>query len=189
MESLTIQLPPHCVEHLWEILDEIPPTQRRSSIKKWHRVLGELRSMSLALQGLRSIFSTMQNALALKTGGRLALDKGVHHALEDLRWMQENISTGPTRIAEVVPLPPVAKGHHDAYRLGAGGIWFPSPHLAPCLGFTSTQPLVWLHRWPDYISSWLVTADNPHGSITKSYLEHAGGCLHLDALSQCFNIW
>ncbi len=50
----------------------------------------------------------MQNTLALKTGGRLALDKDVHHALEDFRWMQENISTRPTWITEVVPLPPVA---------------------------------------------------------------------------------
>jgi hypothetical protein len=131
----------------------------------------------------------MQNALASKAGGRLALDEGVHHALEDFWWMQENISTRPTRIAEVVPLPPVAKGHHDASGLGAGGIWFPGPHLAPRLGFTSTQLLVWQHRWPDFISSWLVMADNPHGSITNSDLELAGGLLHLDALSQCFDIW
>ncbi len=33
-ESLTIRLPPHRVERLWEILDEIPPTQRWISIKK-----------------------------------------------------------------------------------------------------------------------------------------------------------
>jgi hypothetical protein len=144
--------------------------------------------MSLALPGSRSIFSTMQNALALKTGGRLALDKGVHYALEDFWWMQKNISTRLTWIAEVVPLPPVAKGQ-DASELGAGGIWFPGPHLAPRLGFTSPQPLVWRHRWPDFISSWLVTADNPHGSITNSDSELAGGLLHLDALSQCFDIW
>jgi hypothetical protein len=87
----------------------------------------------------------MQNALTSKTGGRLALDKGVHHALEDFWWMQENISTRPTQIAEVVPLPPVSEGHHDASGLGAGGIWFPGPHPAPRLGFTSTQPLVWQH--------------------------------------------
>jgi hypothetical protein len=43
--------------------------------------------MPLALPGLRNIFSTMQNGLALKTGGRLALDKGVHHALEYFWWM------------------------------------------------------------------------------------------------------
>ncbi len=33
-----------------------------------------------------------------------------------------------------------------------------------------------------------VTADNPHGSITNSNLELAGGLLHLDATIQCFNI-
>ncbi len=33
-ESLTICLPPHRVERLWEILDEIPPTQHQISIKK-----------------------------------------------------------------------------------------------------------------------------------------------------------
>jgi hypothetical protein len=58
--------------------------------------------MSLALPGLRNIFSTMQNALALKTGGRLALDKGVHHALDNFWWMQVNISTCHTQIAEVL---------------------------------------------------------------------------------------
>jgi hypothetical protein len=83
----------------------------------------------------------MQNVLASKTGGRLALDKGVHHGLEDFRWMQENISTRPTQM----PLLPVAKGHHDASGLGADGNWLPGPHLAPRLGFTSTQPIVWRH--------------------------------------------
>ncbi len=188
MESLTICLPPHHVERLWEILDKIPPTQRQISIKKWHKVLGELCSMSFALPGSRNIFSTMQNVLASKTGGHLAFDKGVHHALEDFRWMQENISSHPTQIAEVVPLLPVAEGHHDSSGLGAGGIWFPSPHLVPHTGFTSTQPLVWWHRWPDFISTWLVMADNPHGSITNSDLELAGGPFHLDALSKCFDI-
>jgi hypothetical protein len=122
------------------------------------------------------------------TGGRLALDKGVHHFLEDFQWMQENVSTCPTWMAEIVPCLPVAEGHYNASGLGAGGIWFPGPHLAPPLGFTSTQPIVWWHRWPDFISSWLVMADNPHGSITNSDLELAGGLFHLDALSKCFDI-
>jgi hypothetical protein len=103
--------------------------------------------------------------------------------------MQENISTRPTWIVEVVPLLPVAKGHHDTLGLGTGGIQFPGPHFTPHTGFTSTQPLVWRHQWTDFISSWLVMADNSHGSIKNSNLELAGGLLHLDALSQCFVIW
>jgi hypothetical protein len=84
--------------------------------------------------------------------------------------------------------PASCKGYHNASGLSAGGIWFPGPHLAPHLGFTSTQPLVWWHRWPDFISSWLLTADNLHGSITNSDLELAGSLLHLDAPNQCFDI-
>jgi hypothetical protein len=98
-------------------------------------VLEGLRSMSLALPGSRNIFSTMQNVLALKTGGCMALDNGVHHALEDFWWMQENISTRPTWIAEVVPLPPVAEGHHNASGLGAGGIFVSRSSPCPTLGF------------------------------------------------------
>ena len=47
-EAITISLSPHRVARLKEILDEIPSTQRRISVKKWHKILGELRSMSLA---------------------------------------------------------------------------------------------------------------------------------------------
>lgn len=81
--NMTIQLPPHRVDRLAEILASIPPTQRRTSVKKWHSILGELRSMALALPGSRNIFSTMQHALATKVNGRIALKKEVHDALED----------------------------------------------------------------------------------------------------------
>ena len=128
-EHLTIRLPPHRIERLADILESIPRSQHRTSIKKWHQVLGELRSMALALPGSRNIFSTMQNALTHKTGSRVALHKGVHDALDDFRWMHNHIATRPTRIAELVPLLPVAEGHHDASGAGAGGIWFPSSTL------------------------------------------------------------
>eukprot|EP00804_Cyclotella_cryptica_P026952 CCRYP_014780-RA/>CCRYP_014780-RA protein AED:0.28 eAED:0.28 QI:0/0/0/1/0/0/2/0/187 len=46
--------------------------------------------------------------------------------------MHDNIASRPTRIAELVPLDPVAEGHHDASGSGAGGIWFPSATLVSC---------------------------------------------------------
>ncbi len=186
--TLTIRLPEHRIARLEEILNSLPLTQRRTSLKKWHTVLGELRSMALALPGARNIFSTMQNALAHKTGGRVALHKGVHDALNDFRWMHSNISARPTRIAELVPLPPVAQGHHDASGCGAGGIWFPSPALVPRQGYTNTQPLAWRFKWPQEIVNKLVTDQNPRGTITNSDLELAGGLLHLDAITHCFDI-
>jgi len=99
--------------------------------------------MALALPGARNIFSSMQNALSTQSKHRIALGKGVHDALDDFRWMHTNISTRPTRIAELIPLPPVAAGHHDALGKGAGGIWFPGAQLTPREGYTSSSPLVW----------------------------------------------
>ena len=187
-EALTISLPPHRVARLKEILDKVPSTQRQISVKKWHKILGELCSMSLALPGARNIFSTMQNAFSSTTKGRLALDKGIHHALNDFRWMHENISTRPTRIAELVPLPPSAEGQHDVSGLGAGGIWFPGSSLNPRQGYVAATPIVWRYEWPHRISYKLVTAENPNGTITNSDLELAGGLIHLDCISQCYDV-
>ena len=64
--SMTVHLPPHRIERLAEILASIPVTQKRTSVRKWHKVLGELRSMSLALPGSRHLFSHMQYALSNK---------------------------------------------------------------------------------------------------------------------------
>ena len=61
--NMALELPPHCVVRLGEILDSIPCTQRHTSVKKWHKVLVELRSMALAIPGARNMFSCFQNAL------------------------------------------------------------------------------------------------------------------------------
>ena len=92
--------------------------------------------MALALPGARGLFSHMQSALAAKVGARVALCKGVHQALDDFRWLLRDITSRPTRIAELVPLLSSAEGHHDASGKEAGGVWFPADHLAPREGTT-----------------------------------------------------
>ena len=185
--AMTIQLPQQRVERLAEILASIPRTQKRTSAKKWHKVLGELRSMALALPGSRNIFSQLQNALSTKKGARVTLRKGVHDALDDFRWMHENIASRPTRIAELVPLAPSAEGHHDASGMGAGGVWFPGTHLAQRQGTKNREPVVWRHEWPECVRLRLQTEDNPTGTITNSDLELAGGLLHLESIVQTFD--
>ena len=49
--ALTITLPLHQAEQLKDILHSFPPSQKRTSIKKWHKLLGELRLMAIALPG------------------------------------------------------------------------------------------------------------------------------------------
>lgn len=187
--TMTISLPPHRVERLAEILASIPTTQKRCSVKKWHKVLGELRSMSLALPGSRHLFSQMQNALSTGTKTRIALKRGVHQALNDFRWLHANISERPTRIAELIPLTPQALGFHDASgSQGAGGVWFPTPELVPRLGLEPNIPLLWRLPWPQELIDKLVSDDNPSGSITSADFELAGGLLHLDTLAHCYDV-
>jgi len=93
--AMTIQLPPRRQEHLGEILASLPADQKRIGLTKWHKILGELCSMSLALLGARNVFSTMQEALThRRKGTRIQLNKGVHQVLDDFRWMLADIKTG-----------------------------------------------------------------------------------------------
>ena len=93
--KLTIRLSPHWIERLWEILDRIPRSQRHTSVKKWREVLEELRSMSIALPGSRNIFGRLQNALSKGSKTRIDLNKGVHQALDDFRWIAKDLRSRP----------------------------------------------------------------------------------------------
>ena len=186
--AMTLQLPPHRQDRLGQILASIPPSQKRTSVKKWHKLLGELRSMSLALPGARNVFSAMQNALVLSSSNRIALRKGVHQALADFQWMADDISQRPTRIAELVPLQPAILGFHDASGLGAGGVAYPTPDVPPRVGVAHNQPILFRVQWPQEIRSRLITDSNPNGSITNSDLELAGGLLQLQATAQSYDV-
>jgi hypothetical protein len=39
---MTVELPQYCIDLLFELLDSISPAQRRISVKKWEKLLGEL---------------------------------------------------------------------------------------------------------------------------------------------------
>ena len=119
---MTIHLPQRRVERLGKILDSIPIHQKKTSVKKWHKVLSKLRSMSLAMPDAQLLFSHMQQALSKKIGGRVLLMKDVHQALEEFCWLFSNITSHQTRLAELITLAAAAKDHHDAFDKGDGGI-------------------------------------------------------------------
>jgi hypothetical protein len=84
-EAMTIGLPQHRINRLESILNAFPWSQQQTSVKRWHETLGELRSMSLALPGVQNIFSSMQSALSTQSKNRIALNKGIHDAIDDFR--------------------------------------------------------------------------------------------------------
>jgi hypothetical protein len=119
---MTLELPPRRQQRLSALLDSIHPSQKCLSLNAWHRLLGKLRSMSIALPGARGLFSAMQAAIRTNAAGRLCLDKGFHDATDDFRWLSDSMCDRPTRLQELVPTQPALLGAHNASGWGAGGV-------------------------------------------------------------------
>jgi hypothetical protein len=84
--DMTLTLPTHRVQRLHDILASIHPDQKRIAVTSWQKVMGELRSMVLAIPGGSGLFSTLQEAFRYPAcAGRLKLNKNVHAFLEDFR--------------------------------------------------------------------------------------------------------
>ena len=129
--NMTIILPPHRVARLKEIVSSIPRTQHRVGVDKWHRFLGKLRSMALALPGSMGLFIQMQEALCHKKGKRVTLSTGVHESLEEFKWLAEDMANRPTRMYELVLLRPTMDGYHDASGYMSGGVVLPGLTAIP----------------------------------------------------------
>ena len=136
----TLHLPPYRLERLHELLDTISPPKKRVSVKTWHKLLGELRSMSPALPGSRGLFSILQAALSKADRNRVRITPQVWHMAGDFRAIATTLGTRPTRLRELIPAAPAYVGACDACQLGMGGVWF---SLA-----TNTPPIVWRQSFP-----------------------------------------
>ena len=173
--SETIELPDHRRLRLLEILEGLL-ARHRVSVKDWHKALGELRSMILAIPGGRGFFSTLQTGFSQSDKNRIRIKAPMRDAISDLHYLALDIGSRPTRLGEVVPDLPVAIGTADASGAGMGGTWLSAD--------PAFHPLVWRERFPPEVQSELVSTTNPHGRITNSDLELAGQIAHLDVLNQ-----
>ena len=183
----TISLPEHRRERLLELLGTMVK-RRRASRKEWHQLLGELRSMALALPGSLGCFSFLQEALA-GNRQRIKITPRIRDQLKDLLWLAERLAERPTHLAEVVPTPPTYFGTMDAAKQGMGGVWFPpstSDPLAVRYPRSSqlVNPVLWRARFPHDVQRLLVSSDNPRGTVTNSDLELAGSIAQDDILAQ-----
>jgi hypothetical protein len=65
-----VQLPESIVLRLIEILQSLPKERKRVSKKIWYLILGELRSIVLAIPSGRGLFSALQRALRAEYDSR-----------------------------------------------------------------------------------------------------------------------
>ena len=178
----TIELPPHRVARLRTLLASISPTQVTVSRRKWQQLLGELRSMSLALPASRGFFSQLQSVLTHsdmpRPSDHLPLSPAAHDALDDFWWLADSVASRPTRWGEIVPqADPYYLGAQDASAQGMGGVWFlREPTQAP--------PLLWHCAFDTTMSRAVVSFENPTGTITNSDLELAAHVAAYDVLTE-----
>lgn len=201
-DAAIITLPPNRLQRLETILAEFPSTRRRASVESWHKLLGELRSMAVALPASHGLFSHLQAALqrAVARGSRrIRLTSAVHVILDDFRFLCATITGRPTRLQELVPVAPTIHGDHDAAGHGAGGIILPTATTvarsatlrsadATVLPAQVPEPVLWRMSFPKDIRDRLVSRRNPSGDITNSDLELAGAVLHHACAADCFDI-
>lgn len=138
----TIELPPHRLLRVRELFD-LFRGRKRVALKQWHQLLGELRSMTLAIPGGTGMFSHLQNALRHSDKSRVKLNKDVHNQLADFEHLTNNLGERPTRIAEVVPAEPSHIGACDAARggMGASGCHpVSTPRTRPLSGANASRP-------------------------------------------------
>ena len=189
--AMTISLPPHRQERLLTLLGTLTK-RKRASVQEWHQLLGELRSMSLAIPGSRGCFSFLQHAL--RPGAkRIVITQPIRDQLLDFLHLATDVSNRPTHIAEVVPTPPTYIGAMDAAKSGMGGVWFPPGKPAPNAIQPSARqalqsPILWRTAFPEYIQQLLVSTNNPSGTITNSDLELTGTIAHDDILANSTNV-
>ena len=196
---MTLNLPAHRLERLREVLQWIQPPRKRLAASKWHKLLGELQSMSPALPGTRGLFSVLQSALSRGDGHRVRLNQRVYDVAADFTdlvdalasrptRLQELVPTPssdalasrPTRLQELVPTPPSHVGAADACRLGMGGVWLDATGHA--------APIVWRHPFPSRVAADLVTTAHPRGSISISDLELTALIAQKDILARSTDV-
>jgi hypothetical protein len=177
---LTIELPAHRLTRLFDLLHAIPLQQRGVSTKKWQKLVGELRSMVIAIPGGKVLFSVLQHILKVRSEGgtRLRLTAEVHTILKDFGDLALDLGERPTRIAELIHSAiPATLGAQDAASPGMDGV-----HFVP-LPDGSIQPMIWRSAFPLEVQRRLVSFDNPAGTNTNSNLEMAASVAQHDVLT------
>ena len=87
--------------------------------------------MALALHGARGLFSQMQEALCHVKGKRVILSTGIHEALDEFKWLADDVAKRLTRMYELVRLRPTVDSYHDASEYMCGGVVLPGPTATP----------------------------------------------------------
>ena len=98
-----LTLPDDRNTNLLAMLDTTTPIARRCSRRRWHKLLGTLRSTVPAIAGAAGMFTRLQNALKTAKGRRINLTTPVHKELNVWRQLVASLATRPTHLRKIRP--------------------------------------------------------------------------------------
>ena len=108
------------IDYRTKIFGELKAAKRISA-KRWHKILGKLRFVSIAIPGSAGTFSALQLALNRSKDGRIRITKSLRAHIDTLASLASSLSHRPTHLAEIVPQEPTLLGTTDAAKAGMGG--------------------------------------------------------------------
>ena len=105
---------------------------------------------------------------------RVYLNTQFHDAIDDFRWLAEDIISRPTRLAEVVPEAPTLVGTVDASGAGMGGVWLPDGDALYAAALDPDSLAVARdYRRGDAVGQAMATRDRAYASRCRSPDAHA----------------
>jgi hypothetical protein len=163
---MEVRLPAHRMDRLGTLLQTFLH-RKCTARRKWQKLLGELRSMALALHSSKYLFSTLQTPLQRSNTRRFRLNSLLKQSLRDWMALLNSMTSLPIPIATLVPRAPHYWAATDASSQGLGGFWFPTTLV------TDGQPVAWRLALSPNIKARLLSSHNPTGDITINDLELA----------------
>lgn len=119
---------PHHLEPFHVILVK-HPICKLVSIKLWHKLLGELCSMTLAISGGLGLFPLLQHALSIATGNHVYLSPPMHDQLDNFCCLAAWLGKHPSWLAETALDHMMHKGTIDTASTSMGSVWIhPTEH-------------------------------------------------------------
>merc|ERR1711983_710027 len=99
----TIELPPAKVERLRELLASFPRRRKTCPTKDLLKLVGELRSMIVALPGGVGCLSWLQERVKAAASTRVYLNRQFHDAIDDFRWLAGDVCSRTTTASSTTP--------------------------------------------------------------------------------------
>ena len=117
-----LRLPPTCWDKVASALVAIPREAHTTSLRKWHKLLGLLRSITLAVTGSRRMLTQVQHALKRAAERHVQLTMDMHDELKAWRELVLSLANRPTYLRKLETFAPLWIGNTDASGSGMGRV-------------------------------------------------------------------